>query len=147
MIRVKNLTKSYVHKGKRIIILDNISFNINKGESIALVGGNGSGKSTLLRILGGIDLPDSGEIEKECSVSWPVGFSAGFQGSLSAKDNVTFVSRIYSSNDREQIKEKVEFVRKFADIGDYFYLPYKSYSSGMRARVSFALSIAFEFEN
>ena len=95
MIEVKNLSKSYVVKGKRIPILENINFKLNNGESIALLGKNGAGKSTLIRILGGMELPDSGTIKKDCSISWPVGFAIGFQGSLSAKENAEFVSRIY----------------------------------------------------
>ena len=104
MIKVKNLTKSYEYKGKRIYIFKDISFSINKGESIGLLGRNGAGKSTLLRILGGIDFADSGSIEKDCSISWPFGVAAGFQGSLSAKENIKFVSKIYGTHSNKKIK-------------------------------------------
>ena len=83
MIKVKNLTKSYLYNGKRSYIFKNLNFTIKDGESVGLLGGNGAGKSTLLRLLGGIDIPDSGTIEKNCKVSWPFGVAAGFQGSLS----------------------------------------------------------------
>ena len=146
MIKVENLTKSFIHNGKKINILRNVSFEIKKGESIALLGRNGSGKSTLLNILGGIDQPDSGTIERDCSVSWPVGLVGGFQGSLSARENTIFVSKIYAGLDKDIIKQKVKFVEEFAEIGDYFDRPFKTYSSGMRSRVTFGLSMAFNFD-
>ena len=146
MIKVRNLTKSYEYKGKRIYIFKDINFTINHGQSIGLLGRNGAGKSTLLRILGGIDFADSGSIEKDCSISWPFGVAAGFQGSLSAKENIKFVSKIYGTHSNNKIKEKIDIVRDFADIGDYFDRPYNTYSSGMKGRISFGLSLAFKFD-
>ncbi len=146
MIKVKNLTKSFVHNGKKINIFRNLNFEIHKGESVALLGRNGAGKSTLLKILGGIDQPDSGSIEKDCLISWPVGLVGGFQGSLSARENTIFVSKIYEGLNKEKIKKKVKFVEDFAEIGDYFDRPFKTYSSGMRSRVTFGLSMAFDFD-
>ena len=146
MIKVKNLTKSYVFNGKRNYIFKNLNFTVNDGESIGLLGRNGAGKSTLLRILGGIDSPDSGSIKKNCSISWPFGVASGFQGSLTASENVKFVSKIYGIHSNKDIKERIEIVREFADIGDYFDRPYKTYSSGMKGRVSFGLSLAFSFD-
>ena len=146
MIKVKNLTKSFIHNGKKINIFRNLNFEINKGESVALLGKNGSGKSTLLKILGGIDQQDSGIVERECTISWPVGLVGGFQGSLSARENTIFVSKIYAGLNKEIIKQKVEFVEEFAEIGDYFDRPFKTYSSGMRSRVTFGLSMAFDFD-
>ncbi len=132
MIEVKNLSKSYFIKGKRIPILENINFKVNTKESIALLGKNGAGKSTLIRILGGMEWPDTGSIKKDCSISWPVGFAIGFQGSLSGKENAEFVARIYHSNKKSEIEKVVKSVCKFADIGEYFYMPVKTYSSGMK---------------
>ena len=146
MIKVKNLNKSFTHEGKKINIFKNLSFEIKKGESIALLGRNGAGKSTLLKILGGIDQPDSGTIERDCSISWPVGLVGGFQGSLSARENTIFVSKIYAGLNKETIKKKVKLVQEFAEIGDYFDRPFKTYSSGMRSRVTFGLSMAFDFD-
>ena len=146
MIEVKNLTKSYVHKGNRVKILEDISFRVDRGESIALLGRNGAGKSTLLRILGGIDIPDSGTIQSDVSISWPVGLVGGFQGSLSGRENVIFVSKIYAGNDPDVIQEKVERVEEFAELGVYYDRPFKTYSSGMRSRVTFGLSMAFDFD-
>ena len=147
MIEVKNLTKSfYFNDNKPNYIFQDLNFSIKPGESIGVLGGNGAGKSTLLRILGGIEYADSGTVIKNCSVSWPFGVASGFQGSLSASENVTFVSKIYGTHSSKEIKEKIEIVRDFADIGDYFDRPYKTYSSGMRGRVSFGLSLAFRFD-
>ena len=121
-----------------------LSFKINRGESIALLGRNGAGKSTLLRLLGGIDLPDRGTIRRSGSISWPVGLTGGFQGSLTARENLTFVCKIYASGN--DIQEKIMYVEKFAEIGEYFDRPFKTYSSGMRSRVAFGLSMAFDFD-
>lgn len=146
MIEVKNLTKSYVHKGKRVKIFEDISFRVDRGESVALLGRNGAGKSTLLRILGGIDIPDSGTIQADVSISWPVGLIGGFQGSLSGRENVIFVSKIYAGNEPDVIQEKVRRVEEFAELGDYYDRPFHTYSSGMRSRVTFGLSMAFDFD-
>jgi len=144
MIKVNNLTKSYFYQGIKTTIFKDISFTINTGESIAILGGNGAGKSTLLRILGGIDLPDSGTIETDRTISWPVGLVGGFQGSLTGRENVTFVSRIYT--EKRNVPEKVRYVEEFAELGVYFDRPFKTYSSGMRSRVAFGLSMAFDFD-
>jgi capsular polysaccharide transport system ATP-binding protein len=144
MIHVQNLTKSFFYQGIKTTIFKDLSFNIKTGESIAILGANGAGKSTLLRILGGIDLPDSGIIETDRTISWPVGLVGGFQGSLTGRENVTFVSRIYT--EKRNVPEKVRYVEEFAELGVYFDRPFKTYSSGMRSRVAFGLSMAFDFD-
>ena len=146
MIEVNNLTKSYLHNGRKVNVFRDISFKINPGETVALLGRNGAGKSTLLRILGGIDRPDSGSIQADVSISWPVGLVGGFQGSLSGRENVIFVSKIYAGHQPELIEEKVRRVEEFAELGPYFDRPFKTYSSGMRSRVTFGLSMAFDFD-
>ena len=146
MIEVKNITKTFYTKGKIKTVFNNLSFKIESGKSVALLGCNGAGKSTLLQLIGGIDYPDSGSIKSDKSISWPVGISGGFQGSLSARENVTFVSKIYTQNNKELIKEKLNFVEKFAEIGEAFDRPFKTYSKGMKSRVTFGLSLAFEFD-
>ena len=146
MIKVTNLSKSYRHKDKRVSVFQNLNFELNSGESVALLGRNGAGKSTLLRILGGIDQADSGTIEADCSMSWPVGLTGGFQGSLSGRENTTFVTKIYAGHDPELIEEKVRRVEEFAELGVHFDRPFKTYSSGMRSRVTFGLSMAFDFD-
>ena len=146
MIELKNLTKSYVLKGKKIEVFKNLNCTIETGVSTALLGRNGAGKSTLLRIIGGIDKPDSGEIISDRTISWPVGLVGGFQGSLSARENVTFVSKVYFGNNEELTNKVVNNVEEFASIGEYFDRPFVTYSQGMRSRVTFGLSMAFEFD-
>ena len=146
MIEIKNLTKSYLLKGKKIEVFKNLNCTIETGVSTALLGKNGAGKSTLLRIIGGIDKPDSGEIKSDCTISWPVGLVGGFQGSLSARENVTFVSKVFYGNNESKTDEIVNNVQEFANIGDYFDRPFMTYSQGMRSRVTFGLSMAFAFD-
>jgi capsular polysaccharide transport system ATP-binding protein len=98
----------------------------------------------LLRLLGGIDLPDRGTIRRSGSISWPVGLTGGFQGSLSARENLTFVCKIYTP--AQDIEDKIRYIEDFAEIGEYFDRPFKTYSSGMRSRVAFGLSMAFDFD-
>jgi capsular polysaccharide transport system ATP-binding protein len=144
MIRVRGLSKSFTYQGRRSVIFKNLNFTIATGESVAILGANGAGKSTLLRLLGGIDLPDSGTIETDASISWPVGIVGGFQGSLTGRENVMFVSRIYAA--KRDIPMKVSYVEEFAELGVYFDRPFKTYSSGMRSRIAFGLSMAFDFD-
>ena len=146
MIVVRNLTKNYIFNGKKTCIFDNVNFCINSKESVALIGRNGAGKSTLLRMLAGVDYPDSGKIISNKSISWPIGSREGFHPLLSARQNIIFTGRIFSKNDSVFIKKKIDFVEKFADIGSYFDKPFKFYSAGMRARVAFGLSMAFDFD-
>ncbi|HFV1354859.1 TPA: ABC transporter ATP-binding protein, partial [Escherichia coli] len=101
-------------------------------------------KSTLLRVIGGIDRPDKGTVITDKTISWPVGLSGGFQGSLTGRENVKFVARLYSK--ANELKNKIEFVEEFSELGKYFDMPIKTYSSGMRSRLGFGLSMAFNFD-
>lgn len=145
MIMLDNLTKSYPLVHGRHYVFRNLSFTFPEGSSIAILGPNGAGKSTLMRILGGIDTPDSGRVITDKSISWPVGLSGGFQGSLSARDNIKFVCRVYGYTG-DAMREKLAYVEEFAEIGAYFDQPMKTYSSGMRSRIAFGLSMAFDFD-
>lgn len=145
MIVLDKITKSYPLTYGRHYVFRDLSFTFPENSSIAILGPNGAGKSTLMRILGGIDTPDSGRVITDKSISWPVGLSGGFQGSLSARDNVKFVCRVYGYCG-EALREKVAFVEEFAEIGKYFDQPMKNFSSGMRSRVAFGLSMAFDFD-
>lgn len=145
MIVLDRITKSYPLTEGRHYVFRDLSFTFPENSSIAILGPNGAGKSTLMRILGGIDTPDSGRVITDKTISWPLGLSGGFQGSLSARDNVKFVSRVYGYAG-EALREKVRFVEEFAEIGKYFDQPMKSFSSGMRSRVGFGLSMAFDFD-
>lgn len=145
MIELVNLTKYYPTPQGRYYVFRDLNFTFPDGVSIGLMGRNGAGKSTLMRLMGGLDSPDSGEVRTPNSISWPVGFGSGFQGSLSARDNVRFVCRVYGAQG-EAMRERVRFVEEFAEIGRFFDMPLKTLSSGMRGRVSFGLSMAFAFD-
>jgi capsular polysaccharide transport system ATP-binding protein len=145
MLELHHITKSYpTPQGRRYVFRD-LSFSFPSGANIGLIGRNGAGKSTLMRILGGIDMPDSGRVHSTGSISWPVGLSGGFVTNLNARENVEFVCRILGAHGQE-MRRKVDFVREFAEIDEYFDLPMKSLSSGMRSRVAFGMSMAFDFD-
>lgn len=142
MITCKNLRKSYTTGHSRKDVLKGVNLTVNMGERVALLGRNGAGKSTLIKQLGGVELPDSGTIVRKMTNSWPIGFSGGFQGSLTGYDNARFIARIYGST----YSEIREFVEDFSELGSALRMPVKTYSSGMRARLAFALSLAIEFD-
>lgn len=144
MIIVRDLYKRYHnHHGSEWVLKD-INLDIPAGMSVGLVGRNGAGKSTLLRIIAGMDTPERGEVVRNCKVSWPVGLSGGFNGSMTGRQNVKFVARVHG--DEEKIKQVIDFVEDFAEIGKAFDEPIKTYSSGMKSRLGFGLSLAFDFD-
>lgn len=142
MIAVENVSKRYRAQGGWRTVLDDINFSLNKGEKIGILGRNGAGKSTLIRLLSGVEPPTSGEIKRTMSISWPLAFSGAFQGSLTGMDNLRFICRIYNA-DIDYVKS---FTEDFSELGTYLYEPIKRYSSGMKARLAFALSLAVEFD-
>jgi len=145
VIELRNLTKYYPTEHGKKYVFKNLNVTFPGGHSIGLLGRNGAGKSTLLRILGGIEAPDAGEVVCDESISWPVGLSGGFQGSLSARDNVRFVCRVFGAYGAE-MDRIVKYVEDFAELGDYFDLPVGIYSHGMKSRVTFGTSMAFDFD-
>lgn len=142
MIELKNVYKYYSTRMGRKMILDDVSLSIGMGEKIGILGKNGAGKSTLIRILSGAERPSKGFVGRGMSVSWPLAFSGAFQGSLTGLDNVRFVCRVYNVD----YGKAVELVEVFAELGDYLYEPVKVYSSGMRARLAFGISLAVDFD-
>lgn len=142
MISVKNVSKRYRTNSGWKTVLKDINFELKKGEKIGILGRNGAGKSTLIRLMSGVEPPTTGEIDRQMSISWPLAFSGAFQGSLTGMDNLRFVSRIYGA-DFDYVKS---FTEEFSELGEYLYEPVKSYSSGMKARLAFALSLSIEFD-
>ncbi len=142
MLELRNITKIYQTSSGPNVVLRDLSLSLPARESIGVVGKNGAGKSTLLRIVGHAEAPTAGEVIHHGRVSWPIGFAGGFNGSLSGEENCQFVARIYG----QDIDYVIEYTRAFAEIGRYFYEPVRTYSSGMRARVAFGLSMAIDFE-
>jgi capsular polysaccharide transport system ATP-binding protein len=145
MIRLDNVTKSYMTMNGRKVVFRDLSLNFPEDVNIGLIGRNGAGKSTLMRLLSAVDYPDSGNIITQGRLSWPVGLRVGMQRNLTARDNVKFVCRIQGVR-RGEMKEKIQYVQEFAEIGDYFDRPVSTYSSGMVARVAFGTSMAFDFD-
>lgn len=145
MIIVEDVHKRYqTDHGPGKWVLQGVSIEIPTKLSVGLIGANGAGKSTLLRIIGGIDQPNRGRVERRCRVSWPMGFGGGLQGSLTGRQNAKFVCRIHGYE--ENISDRLAFVQDFAQIGEAFDEPVKTYSSGMRSRLQFGLSLAFDFD-
>lgn len=142
MLRVSNVVKEYETGSSVIRVLDGISFEVGKGERFAVMGKNGAGKSTLVRLIGGVEPPTSGDITFEMSLSWPLGLTGGFQGSLTGTDNCRFIARLYD----KPVDHVLDYVEWFSELGTFMHEPIKTYSSGMRARLAFGLSLAIDFD-
>lgn len=145
MIRMEGVTKYYPTPRGRKYVLRDVSIDFPQRCNIAILGRNGMGKSTLLRLLGGIDYPNSGTIHCDGKISWPMGLQGGVQGSLTGRDNVRFICRI-NGDTEEEVEKKIRFIHEFSELDDYFDMPVNTYSSGMRSRLMFASSMAFDFD-
>ena len=145
MISMRNVTKYYPTPKGRKYILQDVSVDFPPKTNIGILGRNGMGKSTLLRLLGGVDFPNKGRIDVAGRISWPMGLGGGMQGSLSGRDNAKFVCRIYGDSERE-VERKINFIHDFSELEAYFDMPVNTYSSGMKSRLTFAMSMAFDFD-
>ena len=144
MILIENVHKRYMTEhGAGKWVLRDINLIIPLHQNVGLIGGNGAGKSTLLRIICGADYPTRGRIERRCRVSWPLG-QGGLEGTLSGRQNAKFVCRVHGHKD--DINDRLDFINDFAELGDAFDDPIQTYSTGMRSRLQFALSLAFNFD-
>ncbi|MBW8321936.1 MAG: ABC transporter ATP-binding protein [Arenimonas sp.] len=142
MIRLEQASKFVYARGTKKPILDGVSLVLRRGRSVGLLGRNGAGKSTLLRLFAGTIRLDAGRIVREGNISWPLGFQGSFQGNLTGEQNVRFVARIYGV-DSEQL---IDYVAEFAELGPFFRSPVATYSSGMKARLAFGLSMGVSFD-
>jgi capsular polysaccharide transport system ATP-binding protein len=142
MVEVIDVSKRYPVRDGFHTVLDRVNLRVAPGERIGILGRNGAGKSTLVRLIGGSEHPDSGFVTRTMSVSWPLAFSGGMQPALTGMDNLRFICRLYNVDPRP----KAAFVRDFTELGKYLLEPVKSYSSGMRARLLFAISMAIDFD-
>lgn len=142
MIKLEGINKSYTTRSGPVHVLRDVDLSVDFGERVGILGRNGAGKSTLIRLISGAELPTSGVIARDMSVSWPLAFGGAFQGSLTGYDNLRFICRIYGV----QPEEKMAFVEEFSELGIYLREPVKTYSSGMRARLAFAISMVIEFD-
>ena len=142
MLTVRDLTKQFLRDGQPRTLFRDLSFDLPRDGRLALLGRNGQGKTTLLKILGGVLWPTSGEVKWSMSASWPLGFGGAFQGGMTGLDNINFLARIY----RRPARGLVDRVERFAALGSALSMPVRYYSSGMRARLAFGLSLAIEFD-
>lgn len=142
MIRLENLSKVFTLEGRRHAVFENVNMEFRSGLSVALLGRNGAGKSTLLKMIAGNLAPTSGRIVSTGTISWPVGFAGSFHPELSGAQNTRFVARIYGVD----TDELVRFVERFAGLGPHFHLPFRTYSSGMRSRLAFGVSMGIPFD-
>jgi capsular polysaccharide transport system ATP-binding protein len=142
MIQLDGINKSYPTRSGPIHVLRDVHLSVDRGERVGILGRNGAGKSTLIRLISGAELPTRGHIERDMSVSWPLAFGGAFQGSLTGYDNLRFICRVYGVDP----DNKVEFVQEFSELGLFLWEPVRNYSSGMRARLAFALSMVIEFD-
>ena len=142
MITANHVRKVYPTRQGDRVVLNDISFSVDRGEKLGIIGRNGAGKSTLVRLISGAERPTSGTITSTMSVSWPLAFGGAFQGALTGFDNVRFISRIYN----QDYTKNIDFVRDFTELGLYLREPVRSYSQGMRARLAFAISMIIEFD-
>jgi capsular polysaccharide transport system ATP-binding protein len=145
MIIVDDVHKRYhTDHGPGPWVLKGVSLTIPPRVNVGLVGRNGAGKSTLLSLIGGVDQPTKGRVDRRCRVSWPMGRAGGLPGTLSGRQNAKFVCRVHG--DERDIPDRLAFIQDFAELGDAFDEPVNTYSSGMRSRLQFALSLAFDFD-
>jgi capsular polysaccharide transport system ATP-binding protein len=142
MIVLRDVSKVYETRSGPKTILDRVNLTIHPGQKLGILGCNGAGKSTLIRLMSGAEHPSSGTIQRGMRVSWPLAFTGGFQGTLTGADNLRFICRVYGAD----FERSLPFVESFSELGRYFREPFKTYSSGMRARLAFAVSMAVEFD-
>ena len=142
MVRLENLCKSFPTRYGRKVIVDNLTAMFPTGVSVALLGRNGAGKSTLLRLISGTIRPSSGSVQSTGTISYPVGFAGSFHPDLTGVQNTRFVARLYGV-DSDAL---VDFVEDFAELGGHFRMPLRTYSAGMKSRLSFGVSMGIPFD-
>jgi capsular polysaccharide transport system ATP-binding protein len=142
MIELKDVNKIYGTRSGPVQVLKGVNLAVDRGERVGILGRNGAGKSTMIRLISGAELPSSGSVQRDMSVSWPLAFGGAFQGTLTGWDNLRFICRVYDVDWRD----KQAYVEEFSELGIYLREPVKSYSSGMRARLAFAISMVIEFD-
>lgn len=142
MIEFRNLSKGFWVRGVYRPVIRNLNLVLPTGRSLALLGQNGAGKSTLLDMVAGTMRPDSGEIISDGSISFKVGYAGSFHRDMTGAQNVRFVARLYGVD----TDDLTEFVQDFAEIGDHFFMPVRTYSSGMKSRLAFGISMGIQFD-
>jgi capsular polysaccharide transport system ATP-binding protein len=145
MISVEGVYKSYLlHDGSRHLVYRDLWLQLPGQTNIGIVGRNGAGKSTLIRLLAKIDMPDRGRIISEGLISPPLGLQSGFSPILTGRDSARFVCRVRGDS-ADVMRQRIRYIQEFADLGEFFDRQTKTYSTGMRARLAFAISMAFDY--
>ena len=142
MIRFVNLSKGFDVNGQRKLVIDNLNLTIATGKSLALLGRNGAGKSTLMQIIAGNMRADTGRVDSDGTISWPIGLAGAVHPHMSGAQNARFIARVYGVD----TEELVDFVQDFAQLGPHFYMDVRTYSAGMRSRLNFGLSMGIKFD-
>ena len=142
MLELRDVYKYYKNGSHRKVVLDHVTTRFERGHSYGILGVNGAGKSTTMRLLAGAEFPNTGSIKRNVAVSWPLGFASGFNSLMTGRNNVTFAARAYGQN----VRDVLDFVEDFSELGDYLDMPYGTYSSGMGAKLAFGLSMAIPFQ-
>lgn len=142
MIEMRNVSKDYFTRHGAVRVLDDVNLTISPGQQIGILGRNGAGKSTVIRLISGAERPTSGTVKRSMSVSWPLAFGGAFQSGLTGYDNLKFICRVYGVD----FTDKIPFVQEFSELGIYLDEPVRTYSSGMRARLAFAISMTIDFD-
>ncbi len=142
MLEFDNVSKSFWTGSQRKVILDRVSFRVELGRSMGILAPNGTGKTTLINMMAGLEKPDEGDIRRHCNVSFPLGFMGGVVSKISAMENARYIARLYGL-DPDYVES---FCRWLCNLGEYFDQPLGTYSTGMRARFTFALMLALDFD-
>ena len=142
MIEFRDISKGFWVKGEYYPVIRDLNLTLPSGKSLALLGRNGAGKSTLLNMVSGTMRPDTGEIISDGSISFTVGYAGSFHSDMTGVQNTRFVARVYGVD----TDELVEFVEDFAEIGKHFHMPLRTYSSGMKSRLAFGVSMGIKFD-
>jgi capsular polysaccharide transport system ATP-binding protein len=142
VLELRGIHKEFKGRGRRSEVLRGVNATFWRGDSVGILGRNGAGKSTLMKIIAGVDFPTSGTVRRGMSISWPLGYGGAVHGALSGADNARFIARIYD----RPVEWTLGFVEEFAELGEYYRMPVKTYSAGMTMRLAFALSLAVDFD-
>ncbi len=145
MIELNNVSKYYQTSKGRHHVLNDVSLKIEPLEKVGVLGRNGAGKSTLMRLFAGVDIPNRGTITRRGSISWPMGLATGIQVMLTGRENARFACRIQGLS-FDKVEQTLDFIKEFSELKKFFDLPVTTYSSGMRARLNFAIAMAFDFD-